>query len=149
MKEKKIGVDYIGIGGGVLIFNKLGQILLQKRGADSRNETGKWSKPGGKIDFGETAIEAMKREVREETNLEIEIWGYLPHTDHIIKKENQHWIAINYLANLKSGDLKILEPHKCEKMKWFDIDKLPKKIVQTTKESVENFLKGGYIKIQP
>ncbi len=148
MEEKKIGKDYIGIGGGVLIFNKNKQVLLQKRGVKSKNEVGQWSKPGGEIDFGETATDAMKREILEETNLEIEIWGYLPHTDHIIKKDKQHWVAINYLANSKSEDFENMEPHKCEEMKWFDLDKLPKEIVQNTKESVENYLKGRYIKIQ-
>ena len=145
MKKLKPGKDYVGVGGGVLIFNKDKEILLMKR-KNTRNEAGWWSKPGGGIEYGEKATDAMKREIKEETNIKIDIWGYLPHTDHIIKKDCQHWVAINYLGNIKSGKLKNLEPDKCEKIEWFNLSKLPKKIQQTTRESIKNYLAGKYIK---
>lgn len=146
MKKIKPGKDCIGVGGGILIFNKKREVLLLKRGKKSKNEAGWWSKPGGAVDFGETAIKAMEREIKEETGIKIKIWGLLPHTDHIILKENQHWIAINFLANWKSGELKIMEPEKCEELKWFSLKKLPKKLTQTTKEPIRNFLARKYIK---
>lgn len=149
MREQKVGEDYIGVGGGVLIFNELGQVLLLRRGSKSKNEKGLWSKPGGQIDFGEKVAEAMKREIKEETDLEIELWGYLPHTDHIIGEDGQHWVAFNYLGRVVSGVAKIMEPEKCEELGWFDLDKLPDGLQQTTRESVENYLKEMYIKIQP
>jgi len=142
----KPGKDYIGVGGGVLIFNKKGEVLLLKRGKKSKNEVGWWCKPGGTIDIGETAIKAMEREIKEETGIKIKIWGLLPHTDHIIFKESQHWIAINFLANWKGGKLKIMEPEKCDEIKWFNIKRLPKKLTKTTKEPIKNFLKRKYIK---
>ncbi len=147
MKNLKPGKDYIGIGGGVLIL-KNGKTLLMKRSKNSKNEAGWWSKPGGAVDFNEKAIDAMKREIKEELDIEINIWGYLPHTDHIIKKDRQHWVAINYLANIKSGTLKIIEPHKCDEIKWFSMKKLPKKITQTTKEPIKNYLIEKFIKLK-
>ena len=99
------------------------------------------------VDYGEKVIIAMKREIKEEVNLNISIWGYLPHTDHILKKEGQHWVAFNYLANVKSGKLKNMEPHKHDEIKWFALDKLPKKISQTTRESIKNYKEKKYIKI--
>src|SRR5665647_1867676 len=107
MKKLKSGKDYIGVGGGVLIFNKKGEVFLAKRGINVRNQAGWWSKPGGGIEVGEKAISAMKREIKEEHGIDIKIWGHLPHTDHIIKKENQHWLSVNYLADLKKGEPKI------------------------------------------
>lgn len=141
------GKDFIGVGGGILIFNKKKEVLLLKRGQKSKNEADWWSKPGGAVDFGETAIRAMEREIKEETGIKIKIWGLLPHTDHLIKKEKQHWIAINFLADWKSGEPKILEPEKCDEIKWFNMKNLPKKLTKTTKEPVKNFLKGKYIKL--
>ncbi len=143
----KIGKDFIGIGGGALIFNKKKEILLLKRGSESKNEVGMWSKPGGEIDFGEMTKEAVMREVLEETNLNIKIWGLLPHTDHIIKNDKQHWVALNYLSNAVTENFKNKEPGKCFEMKWFNLDELPEHLAQTTKEAVENYLKGRYIKI--
>ncbi len=147
MKKKKSGREYIGVGGGILILNKKGEVLLMKRSKNSKNEIGWWSKPGGAVNYNEKAIDAMKREIKEELGIDVKIWGYLPHTDHIIKRDKQHWIAINYLAKIKSGKPKIMEPHKCDKIKWFNLKKLPKKITRTTKEPVKNYLAGKYIKL--
>jgi len=118
-----------------------------KRSGNVRNNSGWWAKPGGKIEYGETAIKMVKREIKEETNINIEVWGQLPHTDHIIKKEGQHWVAINFIANYKKGALKNKETHKYEEIRWFSLNKLPKKIEQTIKESIKNYVTGKYIKL--
>jgi ADP-ribose pyrophosphatase YjhB (NUDIX family) len=57
-------------GGGAVITDDDGRILLQRR-ADSGN----WSLPGGMQDLGESMPDAVRREIREETGLEIEITG--------------------------------------------------------------------------
>lgn len=147
MKKEKPGKDYVGVGGGVLIFNDKKEVLLMRR-YNTRNESGWWSKPGGGVDYGETAIQSMKREMKEEIGVTVDIWGYLPHTDHIIKKEGQHWIALNFIGKIKSGTPRIMEPHKCEKLEWFDMNKLPKKVVQNTREAIKNYLAGKYIKLK-
>lgn len=145
--ELKPGKDYIGVGGGVLIFNERGEILLMKRGRKAKNEAGWWCKPGGTVDYGETAIKAMKREIKEETDIEIKIWGLLPHTDHLIKRENLHWVAINFLGDLKKGTPKIMEPEKCEEIRWFDLGRLPKKTTKTTREPIKYYKSGKYIRL--
>lgn len=148
MKNKlKPGKDFIGVGGGVLIFNEKKEVLLKKRSKNSKNEIGRWEKPGGAIDYGENSMDAMKREVMEEVNIKINIWGLLPHTDHILKEEEQHWMALNYLASYKSGKLKNMEPHKADDLGWFSLKKLPKNIAMPTKESLKNYLAGKYIKL--
>jgi 8-oxo-dGTP diphosphatase len=148
MKKLKPGHDYIGVGGGVLVFNKKKEVLLMKRGKNSKNDVGFWNKIGGEVDWGEKVIDAMKRETREEAGIEIDIWGYLPHTDHIIKKDKQHWIGFNYLADVKSGEAKNMEPHKFDDVKWFSLKKMPKKLALPTTESVNNYLAGKYIRLK-
>lgn len=148
MKKLKPGKDYIGVGGGVLIFNKKGEIFLAKRSGQVKNQAGWWCKPGGTVKYGEKAIPAMKREIREEHGIEIDIWGYLPHVDQILKEEKQHWLAVSYIADLKSGTPKIMEPHKCAEIGWFNIKKLPKKTTQTTREPIKNYLAGKFIKLK-
>lgn len=143
----KAGKDYIGVGGGVLILNKKGETLLLKRSKNSKNEVGYWQKPGGAVDYGEKVIQSMKREVKEELGVDVDIFGYLPHSDHIIKKDKQHWVSFNYLGKIKSGKPKIMEPHKHDDLKWFSLKKLPSRANQATRESVENYLAGKFIKI--
>ena len=141
----KKGVDHIGVGGGVLILNEKNEALLMKRGKNVRNESGWWSKPGGGVKFGEKAIDAMKREIKEELDLEIDVWGYLPHTDHILQQEKQHWASFNFIAHIISGTPKNMEPEKCDDIKWFALNALPHKITQTTREPIEDYLCGRFI----
>lgn len=143
--DLKPGKDYIGVGGGVLIFNDQGQVLLMKRSAGAKNEAGYWCKPGGTIEFGETAEEAMIREIKEELDIDIEITGFVNFTNHIIAKEGQHWVALNFIARIIGGELKNMEPHKHEEIVWFDLDNLPEKLTQTAREPIEEYLKkyGG------
>lgn len=146
MQNLKPGKDYIGVGAGVMILDeKKEKILLMKRGEKSKNEAGYWSKPGGAVEFGETVVESVKREIKEELNIEIDIWGYSLHTDHIIKKENQHWVSPNLIGKISKGEPEIMEPDKCSEIKWFKLTELPKKITQTTKEPVEDYLSGKFI----
>lgn len=54
------------VGAGVLIRDSEGRVLLQRR-----SDSGLWGMPGGTLEIGETPEEAARREVREETGLEI------------------------------------------------------------------------------
>ncbi len=149
----KKGKDYIGVGGGCLILNDKKEVLLIRRAGEVRNEAGWWSKPGGGVKFGETAEKAMIREMKEELDIEVEIVGCLPHTDHIIKTEigsndiDQHWVALNFIAKIKSGQPRNMEPHKCDKIGWFAMDNLPEKITQTTAEPIKNYLEGRFLEV--
>jgi 8-oxo-dGTP diphosphatase len=55
---------------GAVIRDEAGRILLIKRGHEPGR--GLWSVPGGRIEAGETDEQAVVREVREETGLEVE-----------------------------------------------------------------------------
>lgn len=143
----KPGKDYIGVGGGILILNKKNETLLLKRGKNSKNEVGYWNKPGGAIDHGEKVINAMKREISEEIGVKIDIWGYLPHADSIMKKDKQHWVGFNYLGRVKSGNIRNMEPHKFDDVRWFALNKLPEKLSPMTREAIKNYLAGKYIKL--
>jgi mutator protein MutT len=63
----KVGTDRIfNPGVRAIILNSQGEVLLQRR-----TDTGNWSLPAGGVEIGETALEALQREVLEETNLEV------------------------------------------------------------------------------
>ena len=62
----------ISVGLAVILIDKKGRVLLEKR-----SDNGKYCLPGGSINFDETVVEGLKREVKEETNLELKNPGLL------------------------------------------------------------------------
>lgn len=95
----------VGVGAVVIKENK---ILLIKRGKPPRK--GDWSLPGGAIELGETTVEAVKREIKEETGLSITLDNVIDIVDFVEhSSENQikfHYVLIDYLAFYKEGTLK-------------------------------------------
>ncbi len=92
-----------------LIQNAEGKILLQKRLdpliPDAHE---KWEFPGGRIDYGESPEDAIRRECREEIGCEIRIKKLMPLIQSTVwirtDKKEQHVVIICYQAELISGD---------------------------------------------
>tara|TARA_Y100000593_G_scaffold72895_1_gene133924 strand:- start:106 stop:504 length:399 start_codon:yes stop_codon:yes gene_type:complete len=67
----KINIKPTIKGAAVLVRNACGDVLLLKRAPESRFAPNQWGYPGGKIEKGETAEEAVIRETQEETQLQL------------------------------------------------------------------------------
>ena len=120
------GIDYIGVSVGAIIINDKGQVLLTKRSQKTRNEQGKWEAPGGAVKFGEKREEAVKREIQEELGVDIEIIRVIHTSDEILSEQKQHWVPTSYLVKIKDNqEPKIMEPEKCDEIKWFSLNELP------------------------
>ena len=135
----KPGKDYIRVGCGAFILNDNNEILLQQRNKEP--EKGYWSIPGGKLEWMETFEEAVKREIKEECDIDIKVLRLLGICDHIVKSENQHWVSPSFLCKIEKGEPKIMEPNKHLDMKWFSLDNLPEKLTITTKDAVNSYMK--------
>ena len=136
----KKGKDYIGVGCGAHILNDKKQILLMKRNSNCRNKVGYWGVPGGSINLFEKVEDGLKREIKEEVGIDIEIITLISFTDDIILDENQHWVSPQFLCKIIAGEIQNLEPHKCDDIQWFDLDKLPEKLMNTTKEGIKHLM---------
>ncbi len=126
------GVDYIGVGVGAIILNEKNQVFMSKRGKKCRNEVGLWEFPGGAVEFGHSLEDSIRREVKEEFGIEIEVLELFDVCNHIIKNENQHWVSPTFLCKIKQGTPQIMEPEKCDEIDWVeleDVDKRPLSLV--------------------
>lgn len=131
----EIGKDYIGVGCGAFILNNKNELLLLQR--NKAPEKGYWSIPGGKLEMFETFEEAVKREIKEEVNVDIEVIDMLGLCDHIIKEEQKHWVTPSYLCKIINGEPKNMEPLKHLELKWFSLEQLPTNITITTKYALK------------
>jgi len=99
----------IMVGVGAVIEDGKGRILLVKHVPERGGFwQGKWICPGGELELGETIEEGIKREVREETQLEIDLVKPLHPFDRIVRSDDRvslHVIYIDYLARLTGGQL--------------------------------------------
>lgn len=136
----KRGVDYIGVGVGAVIRNERGELFLARRGPLAKNERGLWEFPGGSVEFGERLADALRREIREEYGMEIEVGELLDVVDHILTDEGQHWVSPTYLCRVVSGEPRILEPGKCTEIGWFAPGSAPQDLTLISQVNLRNYL---------
>lgn len=92
--EKTLPVPSIGVGG--VLFNSDQQVLLIKRNQPPAK--GWWSIPGGRLESGESLVEACRREFYEETNLDIMV----KHIVAVVERrlEGFHYVIIDFYVQL-------------------------------------------------
>ena len=113
-KEPRLGAACI-----VVHENK---VLLGKR--NKKNAKGLWVIPGGGINFGEKMIDAAKREVKEETNIDVEIQKFVDFQEIINIPGEYHSIVFFFLAKPTSFDLVARED--LSEAKFFSLEEIKK-----------------------
>ena len=84
----------LGVSG--IVFNNQKQLLLIQR--NQPPAMGLWSIPGGKLEAGESLLEACRREIKEETGLDTEVKNIVAVVERRV--EGFHYVIIDYLAQL-------------------------------------------------
>jgi ADP-ribose pyrophosphatase YjhB (NUDIX family) len=94
----------LGVGGVVI---HQGKVLLIRRATEPLK--GEWSIPGGLVELGEKLLDAVKREVLEETGLVVEPGKVLELFDSIWKDAEgrcqYHYVLVDYLCRMTGGNL--------------------------------------------
>jgi 8-oxo-dGTP diphosphatase len=139
MPNSNLEANYPRVGVGVII-TRGDTVLLGKR--INAHGDGTWSFPGGHLEFKESIEDCAKREVSEETGLEISVLRYEPYTNDIFVDENKHYITLFVVAQSESGDPQILEPSKCAEWRWVKWEALED--FQPLFLPIQNLLKLGF-----
>ncbi len=125
------------VGMGIIII-KDGKVLLHQR--KCAHGEGTWCPPGGHLELNEELETCARREVMEEAGIKIKNIRVGTFTNDIFKSEGRHSLTVFLIAEYGSGEVRIMEPDKCERWGWFEWDKLPRPLFIP----IENLLKQGY-----
>ena len=137
MEDKKC--PKIGIG---VMIKKENKVLMGLR--QGSHGAGEWCFPGGHLDFGETMESCVRREVKEETGLDVGKVGLISIADEMryINSDGKHYVNIGFSAEYIEGEPKVMEMDKCVEWRWFSLDDLPDGLFEGTELVIKNFKEG-------
>ncbi len=142
--RKIVGKELVmTVGCGVLIENREGKVLLQKR-----SDTGEWCVPGGALELGETYTEAATREIREEVGVEVsdlKLFGLYSGDDRMIQYPNGDKVyslsviftTRNFSGVISDSDSEVLE-HR-----FFSREEIPEDLFGPDARPILDWKKGA------
>jgi 8-oxo-dGTP diphosphatase len=113
------------------------KLLLGKR--KNCYGAGSWALPGGHLEFGEKLVDAAKRELEEELGIKDANLELVTIVDD--PREGEHYLHISFLLKDYQGEIKLMEPERCEGWEYFDMDKLPENFFPPHQGILDTFLK--------
>ena len=126
--------------GSAVVVERNGKILLGERSKE--NMKGFWIIPGGGVKYGETIKEAAVREIKEETNLDIEIIKLIGYKEIVNLPAKYHTIVFYHLAKPKNQEFELKPNDDVSDLGFFSIEEIKKMKIL---DSVEWILKkAGY-----
>ncbi|MBS7646766.1 MAG: NUDIX hydrolase [Candidatus Bathyarchaeia archaeon] len=134
----------VGVGAIIICDGKI--LLIKRKGEPAK---GKWSVPGGIVELGEKAEEAVIREVKEETGLDVAEPELVDVVDNIVRDMNGeikwHFVIVDYFVKVKGGELRAADD--AEEIRWvplgdvekYDLTKTFRNFLQRNREKLEKF----------
>ena len=103
------------------VIEKDGTVLMLRRSPSKDHAPGEWETGSGRVEPGETPEQAVHREIREETGLQVEIMGPVD-TFHFYRgASREETIGITFWCRYAGGALTMCEEH--DRAEWLGFDK--------------------------
>ncbi|MBI5061790.1 MAG: NUDIX domain-containing protein [Candidatus Aenigmarchaeota archaeon] len=120
-----------------LFLIKDGKILMLRR-FNTGYEDGSYSVIAGHIDGDEQVRDAMVREAKEEAGISIEKNDLrFVHVMH--RKSSEERVDFFFVCDRWNGEAHNAEPTKCDDLRWFSLDSLPKNMVPYVRQGIDRF----------
>lgn len=131
---------YPKVGIGVMVFKK-GKVLLGLR--KGSHGSGEYAWPGGSMEYLESFEECARREVREETGIEIKNVEFI-RIMNLRSYPPKHFVDIALKAEWMSGEPEVMEPEKLDHWGWYEpvVEKLPRPLFATIPSYLEALKTG-------
>lgn len=129
-----------------ILFNNENKILIDNRKEEGlEGANGKWEVPGGKIEFGESPEDAVKRELLEETGYNVKVKDIVPYTNVSLWEYSdymQHTVIFFYICELIDDNNIDIQDKRVNTYKWASSDELEKyDFLPGNKEAIEVAMK--------
>lgn len=138
--RKKVGhAPILTAGVGLFVFNEKNEVLMQLR-----TDYNQWGLPGGSMELGESFEETASRELKEETNLdidELELVKVLSGKDTYREYPNGdklYDITAIFVIKKHHGKLKVND-EESKKLEYFNVNNLPTNMTEHTKNYLEKY----------
>jgi phosphoglycolate phosphatase len=105
---------------GGLIFDEAGEVLMIR----THKWSNLWGIPGGKIKWGEASEDALRREIKEETDLEVSGIEFVLAQDCIHSKEfyrDAHFVLLNYTCHC-AGEPRVKLNDEAREFRWVTVE---------------------------
>jgi len=125
----------------VYIFFRQGDKVLLSRRFNTGYEDGNYGLVAGCIDGDEPLTQAMAREAQEEVGVKID-------PKDLVLKTVMHWREdverLDFFFEPKKwqGEIKNMEPHKCDDLSWFPLDQLPDNVIPYIRQALDCYRQG-------
>jgi len=144
MRRENPEAPIVAVGG--VILEQDGRILLVKRGKPP--DSGKWSVPGGTVEAGETLIDALKREIKEECSIEIsdpELFLIIERIFIEREKAKYHYLIFDFLIEEFNGEVEALsDALECKSFSFQEISSInASSSLFKLKDYLEEYCKTG------
>lgn len=129
-----------------ILFDQKNRILIDNRKEEILDEAKKkWEVPGGKIEFGETPEEAVKRELIEETGYNAKVKEMIPYSNVSMWEYPdymQHTVIFFYICDLENDEHIDMRDNRINTYKWITSEELEKyNFLPGNKEAIEIAIK--------
>ena len=111
------------VGVKALLQNPEGKYLLVRRSSEKYPEVGaKWDIVGGRIEPGATLLENLRREIKEEVNLDLKEEPRLVAAQDILRVSGRHVVRLTYVAKIE-GEPRLTNADHSE-ARWFTLEEM-------------------------
>ena len=95
------------------------EVLMIQRGRPPM--AGAWSLPGGRVEWGESLVDALRRELHEETGLAVTVGALL---DVELRGDDVHYVVMDYAAEAENSSLDPIAGDDARAARWVAVDTL-------------------------